>query len=63
MHNLNNTTLAYKTKNQLIDLLAEQVEAIQEAQYSKDEDTEYIALENIEQVIYVLRNCEYEGKV
>jgi len=63
MHNLNNTTLVYKTKNQLIDLLAEQVEAIQEAQYSKDEDTEYIALENIEQVIYVLRNCEYEGKV
>ena len=63
MHNLNNTTLVYKTKNQLIDLLAEQVEAIQEAQYSKDEDTEYTALENIEQVIYVLRNCEYEGKV
>ena len=55
---INTQTLIYKTKEELIEILQNCVECID----SDDEDMVYLALEDMEQVVYVLRNCEYKGR-
>lgn len=56
MNALNVNTLVYKTKEELLELMQEQLELA----VSPDEDELYQALQNMEQVIYVLKNCEYK---
>ena len=57
-NNLSVQALANKNKNQLLEMIKEAVEF---AEFGS-EDEEYQAFEQIESVVYVLRNCEYEGK-
>lgn len=55
---LNTSTLVYKTKDELAHLLRVCAEEIEE----EDQDLVYGALQDAEQIIYVLKNCDYEGK-
>lgn len=60
MPNLNTSMLVYKTKEELLQLIEDELGFVRDE--PQDEDVLYYALENIEQVVYVLKNCDYEGK-
>lgn len=53
---MNYRNLAYKSEQELLQLLVEQAEEAKSTMY----DEQYQALENLEQIIYTLRNCEIE---
>lgn len=55
--NLNQLTLVSKTKEELLAIIEDEASVA----YNGGDDL-HIALENIEQVVYVLKNCDYEGK-
>lgn len=62
METLNYQTLVHKTKEELYRELLTQVDTLQSPFEHLEEDDEYRILENVEQIVYVLRNCDYEGK-
>lgn len=57
---INAQVLPYKTKDELKAYLQEEMTKLNEAE--DDEYTEEVCFSNIEQIIYVLRNVEYEGR-
>lgn len=57
-NNLSTQALVHKTKEELWKMI---VEATEYGEFG-DEDEMYSALEQIESVTYVLRNCEYKGR-
>lgn len=61
MSNYNQQTLVYKTKEELLQLIEDELGFVRDE--PNDEDVMHYALENIEQVIYVLKNCDYEGAI
>lgn len=62
MNELNSRTLVYKTKKELCKELLLQADSLDTPFQELSEDEEYLALQNIEQIIYTLRHCDYEGK-
>lgn len=56
-------SLTQNTKPQLVAMIKREVEAFEEAEenYGEGEGINHIG--NIENIAYVLRNCEYRGKV
>ena len=62
MDALNTLQLVHKTKQELFTLLNETTASLADPFMPEDEDYEYQALENIEQIVYTLRNCDYEGR-
>lgn len=61
---INTQTLVYKTKDELYYLLYQLIDDLKLNDLDGyDENIEYSTLEDIEQVVYVLRNCDYEGKL
>ena len=62
MNELNSRTLVYKTKKELYRILLDEVDGLSSPFNELSEDEEYMTLSNIEQIIYTLRNCDYEGK-
>ena len=59
--NINSQTLPYKTEAELLNMLLVEGKMVKEAFLDNDEDLKYQALENIEQIIYALRNYELEA--
>lgn len=53
---INTQGLAYKTRQELLDMLVENATEAEQTFY----DEQYQALENCEQIIYALRNYELE---
>ena len=59
--NINSQTLPHKTEAELLNMLLVEGKMVKEAFLDNDEDLKYQALENIEQIIYALRNYELEA--
>lgn len=58
-NNLSTQALAYKNKEQLLDMLKEAVDFASEENTT---DALHEAIEQVQAVAYVLANCEYEGR-
>lgn len=56
--NHNQLTLVRKNKASLLRLIEDELSFIRE---DDNGDVLYAGLENIEQIVYVLKNCNYEG--
>lgn len=57
--NYNQLALVRNTKEELLQKIEDELGFIRDE--PENEDILHYALENIEQVIYVLKNCNYEG--
>ena len=55
-------SLTRNTKEKLVDMITEELEAYRDAEetYGEGEGINHIG--NIERICYTLRNCDYEGR-
>lgn len=60
-NNLRTENLVRYNKEELIELIQEAIDYTKDDNFDAD-DALHGALEQIEAVVYVLKNCDYEGK-